>query len=133
LNRAAIDAAKSGILGDTAASAANQLTQQITDLQSELAVVYMGGNSPTDKGINQAKQMLDGEWSDKVLRDAVGLARKNLGLRLNSIARTGAAGLSPQGQQQYQQIAPATNAPGTQGGTNVPTGGTPGDPLGILK
>lgn len=89
LNKAAINSAKNGIFGDAAASAARQLESQITDLQSELATVYKGGNSPTDVGLNQAGKMLAGEWSENTLRDAVDLSRKNLRYRLNSIANSG--------------------------------------------
>lgn len=94
LNQAALNAAKQGGFGDAAASAARQLDSQITDLQSELATVYKGGNSPTDVGLNQASKMLSGAWSENTLRDAVDLSRKNLRYRLNSIRNTGPAGIT---------------------------------------
>lgn len=94
INQAALNAAKNGAFGDAAASAARQLDSQITDLQSELATVYKGGNSPTDVGLNQASKMLSDAWSENTLRDAVDLSRKNLRYRLNSIRNTGPSGVS---------------------------------------
>lgn len=94
LNRAALKAAKEGVFGDAASSAATQLESQVTDLQSELATVYKGGNSPTDIGLKQAGSMLSGDWSENTLRDAIDLSRKNLRYRLNSIRNTGPAGVS---------------------------------------
>lgn len=123
LNRAALTAAKGGAFGEAAASAATNLESQITDLQSELAVVYKGGNSPTDKGLESAQKMLSGDWSDQVLRNAIDLSRKNLGLRLNSIKRTGPAGLSGEGQQQYSGGAD-TKTPSGGGGKGA-GGGAP--------
>jgi hypothetical protein len=89
INQAALNAAKNGLFGEAAASAARQLDSQITDLQSELATVYKGGNSPTDVGLAQASKMLSGSWSEKTLRDAIDLSRKNLQYRLNSIQNSG--------------------------------------------
>ena len=110
LNKAALTAAKQGVFGDAAASAARQVDSQITDLQSELATVYQGGNSPTDQKIGRAKQILDSDWSENTLRDAVDLSRTNLGLRLNSIRNVGVGG--PTGGGMYAPTpAPPTPTP----------------------
>lgn len=135
LNRAALKAAKQGAFGDAASSAATQLESQITDLQSELATVYKGGNSPTDIGLNQAGRMLSGDWSENTLRDAVDLSRKNLRYRLNSIKNTGAAGTSA--GSPYTQPAtpetvertPVTRAAGTAPSPKVPKPPRPGAKL----
>jgi hypothetical protein len=118
INKAAIKAAKSGIFGQDAAGAATNLDTQIADLQSELAVVYKGGNSPTDVGIAQAKNILNSDWSEKTMRDAIGLARKNLTIRINSIKNTPGIGASG------ETLSPSGSAP---------TGASKADPLGILK
>lgn len=88
LNKAAMTAALSGAFGQQAMDAARKLDIQITDLQSELAVVYKGGNSPTDKGLEQAQKLLSGNWNEESLRQAIDLSRTNLHLRLNSIKNT---------------------------------------------
>jgi hypothetical protein len=85
LNKASLSAAKEGMLGQEATNAATLLDQQIRELQSELAVVYKGGNSPTDIGLKSAMDILHSDWSEDTLRKAVELTRKNLGIRLNSI------------------------------------------------
>lgn len=89
LNKAALGAARQGAFGDAAASAARQFDVQIADLQSELATVYRGGNAATNASLERATQMLAGEWSENTLRDAVDLAQRNLGIRLNSIRNVG--------------------------------------------
>lgn len=111
INKAAINAAKNGLYGDAAASAARQLESQVTDLTFELGTVYMGGNSPTDRGIGKAQDMLAGEWSENTLRDAVDLARANLGYRLNSIQQLGPAGVSPESPYIPNRPAPVPEAP----------------------
>jgi hypothetical protein len=104
VNKAALTAAKNGLFGEEAAEAARNIENQVTDLQSEIALVYKGGNSPTDIGLKQAQKILDTDWSDKTLRSAINLARKNLQIRLNSIKNVGPAGLSGgQGQGQGGQ------------------------------
>jgi hypothetical protein len=121
LNKAALAAARNGVFGEEAAEAARNLEQQVTDLQSEMAVVYMGGNSPTDKGLAQAQKILSGDWSDATLRNAIDLARTNLRLRLNSIRRTGPTGMSPEGQQRYPlpPAPPPPTPPRPRGGGTV--------------
>lgn len=85
-NKQALSAARNGLLGPEAQTVATQLAAQISDLTSELGNVYMGGNSPTDHSLSLAAKNLSGEWTEKQLKDAIELARKNLQIRLNSIA-----------------------------------------------
>jgi hypothetical protein len=92
VNKAAISAAKNGLFGEDAAEAARNLDIQIKDLQSEIATVYKGGGTPTDIGLKQAQEILKSDWSEKSLRSAINLSRKNLKIRLNSIKNTGAVG-----------------------------------------
>lgn len=87
-NKALIAAAKGGAMGNDAQVAATELDTQIKDLQSELATVFKGGNSPTDKGLEQASEMLSSDWTEETLKAATNLARKNLALRLNAIKET---------------------------------------------
>jgi len=94
LNKANLAAARSGAYGEEAASLATRLSSQISDLQSELAVVYKGGNSPTDAGLEQASEQLRAEWSEQVLKDNVELIRKNLTIRQRSMKAIGVAGAS---------------------------------------
>ena len=89
VNKGAMLAAKQGLLGQKAQEAARQLDIQIIDLQSEIAQVYRGGGSPTDKGLKQAQDILNEDWDQKTLKKATDLARTNLGYRLNSIRNSG--------------------------------------------
>jgi hypothetical protein len=89
LNRANLALAKSGAYGKDWASVANQLEAQIADVTSEMAGVYMGGNSPTDHALALASKNLSGDWDKKVLQDMIRLARTNLKNRQNAIESTG--------------------------------------------
>lgn len=113
LNKANLAAAKQGLYGKEAASIATQLEGQITDVVSELGQVYMGGNSPTDHALQLAEKNLRADWSDKVLRDMVTLARTNLTIRRNSMDTIGPAGTSatnPYGPQAAPSSGRATGA-----------------------
>lgn len=107
INKPAIKAAKQGLLGEDAQSVATQLDNQISDLVSELATVYKGGNSSTDQSLALSAEQLKSDWSYKTLTDNVNLIRKNLAIRKGSLA---------------------SGAPSTIGGgnqyinTNIPTG-----------
>ncbi len=85
LNKANLALAKGGAFGSKAASIANQLDAQIADVNADLATVYMGGNSPTDRGLELASKALHADWDEKVLTDMIGLARENVKTRQNSI------------------------------------------------
>lgn len=100
LNKVNLAAAVNGAYGPQAQSIATQLQAQITDLTSELGQVYMGGNSPTDHALELAGKNLSANWSDKVLRDMTGLARKNLQIRQNSLMNARPAGT---GENPYSQ------------------------------
>lgn len=93
LNKANLALAKGGAYGDDVATIARQLDSQIADVTADLGSVYMGGNSPTDHALELAGKSLAGEWSEKVLRDMVALARKNVTIRKNSINTTGVQGV----------------------------------------
>lgn len=90
LNKGNLIAAKNGLYGQDVASVATKLDGQITDVVSELANVYMGGNSPTDHAMKLAEKNLNAEWDQKVLTDMIALARTNLKIRANSISNSGA-------------------------------------------
>ena len=124
-----------GGAGAEAQSDAQQLMSQIADMQSELAVVYQGGNSMTDHGLALAKNNLDGAWSERVLRDTTNLARKNLLIRQNSIMQAAPVGMSEQGRQQYGFSGGGGDTTPAGGGGGGTTGGqtNPADPLNILK
>jgi hypothetical protein len=92
LNKANLALAKGGALGADAQSLATRLDSQIADLQSELATVFKGGNSSTDESLKLASQMLQSNWSQQQLADAINLVRTNLQIRLNSIKSAGVAG-----------------------------------------
>jgi len=95
LNKGRLVAAKQGALGPEAQKIATTLEAQITDVTSELSNVYMGGNSPTDQALHLATKNLSADWSLPQLLAALDLARRNLGIRRNSIEQAGAQGVSP--------------------------------------
>jgi hypothetical protein len=99
LNKVNLSIAKNGGLGQEAQNIATTLEAQITDVVSEMSNVYMGGNSPTDQALKLAGKNLSADWSRGQLKAATDLARKNLTIRLNSIANTGT--ISATGQNQY--------------------------------
>ena len=87
-------AARQGALGPQAQQIATQLEAQIADVTSELANVYMGGNSPTDHALGLATKNLQANWSLEQLRSALDLSRKNLQIRSNSMKNVGVSGAS---------------------------------------
>jgi hypothetical protein len=115
LNKANLALAKGGALGPEAATIANQLDAQIADVVADLGNVYMGGNSPTDHALSLAGKSLSAEWDEKVLKDMVALAKKNVTIRQNSIRNTGVAGASPNNPYGNQPAAAAA-PPAAAGG-----------------
>jgi hypothetical protein len=109
LNKANLALAKGGAYGTDVATVANQLDAQIADVVSDLGVVYMGGNSPTDHALDLAGKSLKGEWNAKVLHDMVTMAKSNVRIRKNSIATTGVQGASA--NNPYAPPQPAAAAP----------------------
>jgi len=122
LNRVNLAAAKNGAYGDEVASVARQLDQQIADVTGDLATVYMGGNSPTDKGLGLASTALQSDWSEKVLRDMIALARKNVDIRRNSVNNTGVAGVSGASRYAPTPTTTPTGTPPPKGRFNPATG-----------
>ncbi len=88
LNRANLKGAVNGVLGPEAQKIATNLQAQITDVQSELGNVYMGGNSPTDYALQLAEKNLSADWTKAQLLSAIDLARTNLKIRQNAIKNT---------------------------------------------
>lgn len=91
-NRASLAAAKK-MPGETGAIAQN-LEAQINDLVSELATAYKGGNASTDETLKLAKENLESDWNEETFVMAIKLMQRNMGIRLNAIANTKAAGVS---------------------------------------
>lgn len=124
LNSVTLKAAKGGAFGAQAASIAKKLDAQIADVTADLGNVYMGGNSPTDHALKLAEKSLSADWSEAVLIDMIGLARKNVTIRQNSIKNTGVAGASD--QNPYAPPAPGAAQTGPQEGAEQPIPGIPG-------
>ena len=108
LNKATLTAMKN--LPGRAGAVAQALDAQINDAVSDLAVVYMGGNSPTDHGLGLAKANLSSEWSQETFKEGLKQLRANVAIRKNSILNAGVAGASPDNMyapQQGQQVQPS--------------------------
>ncbi len=110
LNKANLALAKNGAYGKDAASIATQLEGQITDVTSELANAYMGGNSPTDHALQLAAKNLSADWDQKVLTDMIKLAKTNLAIRRNSIEQAGPITAS---SQKANTLSPSPSSGGT--------------------
>jgi hypothetical protein len=93
LNRIQLNAAKQGLLGPDMQKKATLLDQQIADTVSDLGQVYMGGNSPTDHGLELAGKNMSGDWSAVQLKAAAENVQKLLKFRMNSINSISAQGL----------------------------------------
>lgn len=91
----------------TASEIARVLDAQIADVTSELANVYMGGNSPTDHGLQLAAHNLSSDWSQRDLETMLNQARTNLQVRRNSL-NTGPVGVA--GNYLGGGIAPQINS-----------------------
>lgn len=131
LNKANLALAKQGAYGEDVASLARQLDTQIADTTADLATVYMGGNSPTDHGLELAATALKGDWSEKVLHDMVKLGKANVTIRRNSINNTGVAGASATNPYAPPPVTPPPPPPPAVGGApkegdTQPIAGYPG-------
>lgn len=130
LNKVNLVAATNGAYGKDAQSLATQLQTEIADMTGELANVYMGGNSPTDKALELAGQQLSADWSEDTFKNAVQLAKTNLAYRKNSL-NLATAGIANSQYNQNQSVAPTVQV-GPAGVTQAPTVGGPapssGDP-----
>jgi len=78
-------AAMQGVFGQEVKSAFTKLDNQVSDLVSELATVYKGGNSSTDESLKLAAKQLNSNWDYQTFKDNIDLVRKNLQIRNNSI------------------------------------------------
>ena len=90
INSVIIKSAMTGALGTDAQNIATQFQQQISLMTDELGQTFMGGNSPTDRALSLAGQMISSSWSQTQLQSALDNIKVNLGYRLNSIENTGA-------------------------------------------
>jgi hypothetical protein len=88
-NWAALQAAKRGLAGEKAAVAANTLISHVEDMANELSVVYKGGGTPTDKGLESAAKSLSSDWSEAVFMRNVQLIRENMQIRRNTMSQVG--------------------------------------------
>jgi hypothetical protein len=115
LNRATLALAIQGGMGPQAQSIATQLQHQISQVQAELAGVFMGGNSPTDAAFQLAAHSLSGDWSAQTLRDNLKLVDENLRYRRNALTNAGAVepadtssyGVAPPVQEAQPPAVPA--------------------------
>lgn len=85
------------IQANTGNPLAVQYLGQINIIRDELAQVFMGGNSPTDKALNLAQETINKNWSPQQLQSAINNVRINLGYRENAINYASAQGTNPNG------------------------------------
>jgi len=116
LNRGIMLMAKNGVgVSDEAKNAAQNLDNQITEMRTELATMFRGGNVATNEALQRADTLLQSNWDTKQLKTALDLIEKNAQIRLNSIANTGPAGTTP--GNRYQPT-------GGKGGSATEKGGS---------
>jgi hypothetical protein len=89
-----------------AGAVAQALEAQIADLNADIGNIYMGGNSPTDRGLELASKTLQSEWNDETFREGLRQARANVRIRYNSVVNSQPVGvrenspyLQPSGNQ----------------------------------
>lgn len=113
LNKANLAAAKNGLYGQEAASVARQLDAQIADVTTDLATIYRGGGAATNDALRLAEKNLSSDWSEKVLLDAIDLARKNVNIRKGSleVGPGGASVTNPYYQPAAPTAPPKSTAP----------------------
>lgn len=87
LNKAQLIANSKGV-GQQATLATEYLTQ-LGVIQDELAQVFMGGNSPTERFLEQAQNILRSDFNEDQLSSVLKTVRTNLKYRKNSINHAG--------------------------------------------
>lgn len=116
-NRAALKASEQ--LPGQAGATARALETQINELSADLATVFVGGNSPSDKALGQASTILGSDWNQEQFEGNMNLAEQNLAIRANSVASGMPAGVT--GNNPYApQKGPTGGAGGGGGGGNPP-------------
>lgn len=103
LNKAQLLAALTGADPRKRDLATSYITQ-INVIKDELAQTFMGGNSPTDRAIGLAEEMLKSEYGVKQLNTSLSQLKKNLKYRLNAIDSVGP--VVPGGFVQNQNFMP---------------------------
>lgn len=126
-NRAALQAAKN--LPGQAGATAQALDTQIAELTADLATVYMGGSSPSDKGIGLAHEVLSGDWNEETFAKALQQARTNVAIRINSVRNGTPTGVSANSPYIPTPAAPPATDQG--GGGNPPAAPKQGRGLGV--
>jgi hypothetical protein len=89
LNRAGMMLAMNNKSDPEAAAAASRLYMQIRGLALELSNIYQGGTAPTDNTIKKLMEVLDGDWNADVLRGALEVAQRDLGIRVQAMKDVG--------------------------------------------
>jgi hypothetical protein len=107
-NRAALRAAMN--LPGRAGAVASALDSKIADITADLGSVYMGGNTPTEMGLQLGGKALASEWNDETFKEGLRQVKQNIGVRKNSIFTSQPIGVSP-------------NSPYLPSATPTPTGG----------
>ena len=84
-NYAPINKAQIVADANTGNSLAVKYLAQLTVIQDELGQVFMGGNSPTDRTIQMAQNLLKSNFSVKQLNSVIDTLKDNLTFRKNAI------------------------------------------------
>lgn len=125
-NRAALGAAKS--MPGEAGAKANALDQQMAILVGELGTTLMGGNTPTEMALKEAKNMLASEWNDESFKKAIKQLRIDLKIRQNAISTVQPAGTSA--ENPYMPAKPEATGHGAEVSTAKAPPPPPGTPSG---
>ncbi len=122
LNKAQLALAMNGAFGATPeeradnAKKATVFNQQLTDLVADLGTIYLGGNSPTDHGLQLAEKNLNSNWTVDQLNAAIDNVDKLLKFRKNAIMTAAPTFQGKQGTSYYPRpnysAQPAQAQPG---------------------
>jgi len=119
---APLNKAQLSIRANTGDPLAVKYLGQINIIRDELAQVFMGGNSPTDKALDLARETLDKNWSPKQLQAAIDNVKTNLKYRVNAINTADVQGVSGEAGTRYApaNAKPDSEMPHPLGGNQMP-------------
>lgn len=92
-NAANIKLAASGAYGPQAQQLAVDFQQQSTLVQDGLGGIFMGGNSPTDKALGLAGEVLSTDWSADTFNQAIDQLNSDIQFRTNALNTVQVGGL----------------------------------------
>lgn len=73
-------------------SIAQKFNSQMTVLADEMGSIFMGGNTPTERSLDLAVKLFNGDYNDTAIEASMEQVKRNLGYRKNAIESVKAVG-----------------------------------------